>query len=123
LIDGEKIGKLGNGETREFKIDSGRHKVQFRVWPVIARELDIQVSPNSSISLECGITGTRRYAWSIVSMVAIALLNTLVIGFRIVPAQLRDFQLLVVFLLYALIGINLCIAIYGIRYYLKTVHK
>jgi hypothetical protein len=59
LVDGNKIGNIGNGKQESYEVASGRHTVQVKLGLGSRSEmLDIEVNPNSSLELECGISPT-----------------------------------------------------------------
>jgi hypothetical protein len=57
IIDGQKIGTLGNGEELSFDLIPGEHTVQIEAGTMGSPEpLHINLAPNTSAALECGIS-------------------------------------------------------------------
>lgn len=54
LVDGKKIGNIGNGQEETFEVAPGRHIVQIKLM-ARSQVVDIDVPPNGSLDLECGI--------------------------------------------------------------------
>lgn len=53
-IDGRKVGAIGAGETREFRVNPGAHTVRLRLdWPWRSRTLHIDSRPASRTLLDC----------------------------------------------------------------------
>ncbi len=55
LLDGKKIGNIANGKELSFEVAPGRHTIQVKMFS-IPKSLEIDLSPNSSMELECGIS-------------------------------------------------------------------
>jgi hypothetical protein len=50
LIDGRKVGTIGNKETREFDIDPGEHTIQVSMDWVRSRLLDVPIAEGQVIN-------------------------------------------------------------------------
>lgn len=56
LADGKKIGNIANGKEESFELPAGQHTVQVKLGLGSRSEsIDVEILPNSSIDLECGI--------------------------------------------------------------------
>jgi len=55
LVDGQKIGNIANGKEQSFEVTPGRHRIQVKLLSD-SEPLDVELSPNSTLELECGIS-------------------------------------------------------------------
>ena len=60
-IDGEKKDVIENGEIKELEIESGKHKVQFKIDWCSSPELEIEIPTEKSKSIE--ISGYKIGRW------------------------------------------------------------
>jgi hypothetical protein len=63
LIDGNKIGGIENGQQQNLAIDAGQHTIQVKGGGC-SEVLNIEISPGSSVQLECGVTNRNR-VWTL----------------------------------------------------------
>ena len=54
LIDGKKIGNIGNGKEEKFELGPGQHSVQVKLMSR-SELIDLDLASNSYVELECGI--------------------------------------------------------------------
>ena len=54
FIDGEKVGTLANGETREFATTDGRHMVNAKIDWCSSPEVIVEVSNGETVCLKVG---------------------------------------------------------------------
>jgi hypothetical protein len=82
LVDGKKIGDIACCKEQTFEIAVGQHTIQvqcsiprFVFWkpPIQSQLLDVDLSPNSSIELECGVP--KQFHISILLMLATMLIS------------------------------------------------
>jgi len=52
--DGPIIGDIRQGETREFNIPDGIHKIRLKIDWASSNTLDLELSNNDVIELDCG---------------------------------------------------------------------
>jgi len=55
LVDGKKIGNVGNGKEEYFELSPGKHIVQVKLLAK-SEPLDMDFPADSSVELECGIS-------------------------------------------------------------------
>jgi hypothetical protein len=79
LVDGTKIGDIAAGKAHRFEVDPGHHKLQIKSWGVASSEFVIEISPNQSINLECGIV--RPFKWLSIAMLVSFIANVVRINF------------------------------------------
>jgi hypothetical protein len=77
LVDGKKIGNIANGKEQSFEVGSGRHTVQVKLMSR-SELLDIDVSPNGSVELECGVSPQfrKRNLWIVLIALFLIYLST-----------------------------------------------
>jgi len=65
-IDGDKIGTIKEGETKDIPIDEGAHIVKLKIDWACSNELQINVSSGEDINLECG---NAMRGWKIILVI------------------------------------------------------
>jgi hypothetical protein len=55
VVDGTKIGNIGNGQDQSFEVAPGRRAVEVKLWSR-SELLNLDLLPNKSIELECGVS-------------------------------------------------------------------
>ena len=53
-LDQQTIGKIGAGESRQFSLPAGRHRISIRMDLYRSPPLEIDLQPNQNLSLVCG---------------------------------------------------------------------
>ncbi len=51
-IDGKKVGEIANGETKEFDIETGKHKLTAKVDWCQSKELDFKIQDDQTKTIE-----------------------------------------------------------------------
>ncbi len=59
FIDGNKKGNIAWGQEAAFEIDSGHHTVQAKAGPYSSSAIDVNISSNASLILDC--KGSPKY--------------------------------------------------------------
>jgi len=110
LVDGKRIGNIANGAERHFEVGTGWHRVEVKLLAG-SELLAIDLSPNDSVELECGIS---RQFWIRLLLVATGIL---VLSSFNAPALIH--------LLMLVVSIFLAVGNFrrGGTYYLKRVHE
>jgi len=54
LLDGERIDRIGNGQTRRYAVAPGRHEIRIGLDFYRSRPLALDLGPGETICLECG---------------------------------------------------------------------
>jgi hypothetical protein len=53
ILDGQEIGRIGNGETKSFTIASGQHQIAVKIDWCSSNELTFSLSPDGSLVFQC----------------------------------------------------------------------
>lgn len=58
-IDGRAVDKILAGDTKEFKVEPGRHRIRAGTDIVLygsfnSNDVDLEIGPGESVTLECG---------------------------------------------------------------------
>src|SRR5699024_8693923 len=62
VVDGRVAARIGNGDTATIKVEPGRHTVCMAIDWGRSKPLDVTVSPNQVVQLECGPNVKRGLA-------------------------------------------------------------
>ena len=54
IIDGEVVGSVGDGETRDFTVSPGEHQVAAKLDWYRSRPVTVMVGPGEKAKLVCG---------------------------------------------------------------------
>jgi hypothetical protein len=58
IVDGQKVGSIGNGEEQTFDVSEGTHSVEVKLgFGSRSEVVDVYVASGSTSELECGISG------------------------------------------------------------------
>ena len=57
IIDGERLGKIGSGENREFPISPGRHRLRLKVDWAVSKTIEFDVNETGRVSFACQPNG------------------------------------------------------------------
>lgn len=77
LVDGQKVGSVGNGEEQTFSVPEGRHSVEVKLgFGSRSEVVQVDVVPGEANALECGIA---RGFW-IRNLAILAVLMSIVAG-------------------------------------------
>lgn len=53
ILDGQEIGRLGNGESKSFPVASGQHQLAVKIDWCSSNELTFSVSPDGRLTFQC----------------------------------------------------------------------
>lgn len=54
IVDGRKVARVGNGGKATISIEPGKHNVRMAIDWGRSKPLDVHISPEQSLQLECG---------------------------------------------------------------------
>jgi hypothetical protein len=62
LLDGREIGRIGNGEDKDFAVTSGHHQLVVKIDWCRSNIVTFDIAEDQSAKFICGssLTGTRR---------------------------------------------------------------
>ena len=53
ILDGQEIGRIGNGETKSFPVASGQHQLAVKIDWCSSNELTFSLSQDGSLAFQC----------------------------------------------------------------------
>ena len=95
-LDGEKIGAIGNGKTREFTLEPGEHRLEARIdW---CGSQPLQINATGSGELKVEVAGFTYSKWLIPVTFLLIVLYPVAIRLNLNPVWLL--VLIIPFLIY-----------------------
>jgi hypothetical protein len=61
FIDGQKVGTIGNSQTKDFEISAGRHSIIAKIDWCSSKELSFEINDKDTITLLVG--GLENWRW------------------------------------------------------------
>lgn len=74
LIDDKEVGKIGNGEVKEFAVDVGKHTLKAKVDWCGSNELNFEVTADKNIVVE--LSGFEKRKWISPAVLIVLFLST-----------------------------------------------